>query len=159
MPIILEELELPEESASIRCQLNIFILLTGLYERIPNFVASYVARIIKIIVSGRFSDILEAQAALVEAVTKNIDTEVCVEGLTETWPVVEHDRYMLDMFITILERVIVQGGREDLTSSSRLLFALFLNLFDIRSEDRLKPKVLRDGKRTDFRFSRNSRHT
>lgn len=145
MPIILEELALPEESASIECQLNIFILLTGLYERIPNFVASYVARITKIIVTGQFSDMLEAQAALVQAITKNVDTEVCLEALTETWPIVEHDRYMLDTFITILERVIVESGREDLTSSSRLLFALFLNLFDIRSEDKLKPKVLRHG--------------
>jgi len=144
MPIILEELTLPEESASSECQLNIFILLTGLYERIPNFVTSYVARITKVIVTGQFSDILEAQAALVQAITTNVDTEVCVEALTETWPIVlvEHNRYMLDTFITILERVIVVSGREDLTSSSRLLFALFLNLFDIRSEERLKLKVL-----------------
>jgi len=103
-------------------------------------------------VTGQFSDILEAQAALVQAITTNVDTEVCVEALTETWPIVlvEHNRYMLDTFITILERVIVESGREDLTSSSRLLFALFLNLFDIRSEERLKLKVIR---RTGIRLT------
>jgi hypothetical protein len=143
MPIVLDELELPENSASPDCQQNIFILLTGLFERIPNFVGSYVARITRIITTGRFSEFIEVQDSLIEAITKNVPTEVCVEALTESWPSVEHDRYLLETFITILEQVIVEGSREDLSASSRLLFDLFLHLFDIRSEDKLKLKVPR----------------
>jgi len=141
MPIILAELELPEQSASSECQQSILILLAGLYERIPNFVASYVSRITRVITLGRVSEFAEAQGSLIEAITKNVPTEVCVEALTESWPAVDHDRSMLETFITILEQVIGEGSREDLSSSSRPLFDLFLNLFDIRSEDKLKPKV------------------
>lgn len=46
------------------------------------------------------------------------------------------------MFIVeTLELVIAKGSREDLTSSSKILFELFLKIFDVRSEASLKPKV------------------
>jgi len=45
------------------------------------------------------------------------------------------------MFITMLEWIITAGTREELTGSSRLLFDLFLKIFDIRNNPSLKPKV------------------
>jgi hypothetical protein len=45
------------------------------------------------------------------------------------------------MFIIILEWIIAAGTRESLTSSSRLLFDLFLKIFDLRNDSTLKPKV------------------
>jgi hypothetical protein len=45
------------------------------------------------------------------------------------------------VFIRTLELIIAEGSREDLTNSSKLLFELFLKIFDIRSEASLKPKV------------------
>jgi len=45
------------------------------------------------------------------------------------------------MFIVTSSWIIAKGSREDLTGSSKLLFELFLKLFDIRTENSLKPKV------------------
>jgi hypothetical protein len=45
------------------------------------------------------------------------------------------------MLVESLASVIAAGSREDLTSSSKLLFGLFLKLFGIRGEVNLKPKV------------------
>jgi hypothetical protein len=50
---------------------------------------------------------------------------------------------MLETLTTVIELVIVAGNREDLTGSSQMMFELFLNLFDVRSEAVLKPKVFR----------------
>jgi hypothetical protein len=48
---------------------------------------------------------------------------------------------MLEILTTVVELVIAAGTREDLTGSSQMIFKLFLNLFDLRSENLLKPKV------------------
>jgi hypothetical protein len=48
---------------------------------------------------------------------------------------------MLELSMEILDLVVMEGSREDLTGSSKLLFDLFLKLFDIRNEIELKSKV------------------
>ena len=45
------------------------------------------------------------------------------------------------MFIVTTGWIIDKGSREDLTSSSKILFDIFLKLFDIRNDTTLKPKV------------------
>lgn len=71
--------------------------LTGLYERIPTFMTSYVPRIMHSILEAYTAEdqtvkLIEAREALVRAVTQNVSTEVCVESLSACWSNVEHKR-------------------------------------------------------------------
>jgi hypothetical protein len=54
---------------------------------------------------------------------------------------VPHHRRVLTVFTETLGGIIAAGTREDLTSSSKVFFDLFLKLFGIRGEVDLKPKV------------------
>jgi hypothetical protein len=118
--------------------------------------SSYVSRIVHIVlqatITGTYSsEYVKARDLLLQALTENTPTDVCVEALVEAWSSIPHEKtvchdirvlmQMFDLFITVLDLVIVEGSREDLTGSSTSLFDLFLKLFDIRNETALKPKV------------------
>jgi hypothetical protein len=118
--------------------------------------ASYVSRIIQIVLQGSVTgpnlpSLAEPRDALLRTLTENTSTDVCVEALVEAWFNTQHERpvyfvlmaltQMLELSMEILELVVMEGSREDLTGSSKLLFDLFLKLFDIRNEIELKPKV------------------
>jgi len=142
MPTLLARLGAAESSDLSR--ISIMALLNALYERIPTFMTSYVSKIIHITVqaaeAGKSEEVVEGQQTLIQTVTQNSPTEVCVEALVESWSL-PHERKMLETLTSTLELVIEEGSREDLTASSKLLFDLFLKLFDVRNQTDLKPKV------------------
>jgi hypothetical protein len=58
---------------------------------------SYVPKLIRIIFEAvgsgdQPSDLVEARDALIQAVTQNVSTEVCIESLLECWSSVKHTR-------------------------------------------------------------------
>jgi hypothetical protein len=87
------------------------------------------------------SDVIEARDDLLQRLTEYVPTEVCVERLSACWSTVPHTRRVLTIFTETLGGIIASGTREDLTSSSKMFFDLFLKLFGIRGEVDLKPKV------------------
>jgi hypothetical protein len=100
VPKLLEDLEVIERSGFIPSHLTVeaeadsyrvavLHFLTELYERIPTFMTSYVAKIIHIALQTattmRTSDLVEGRDGLIQAVTGNVTPEVCVEAVAESW--------------------------------------------------------------------------
>ena len=72
-------------------------LLTGLFERIPTFMSTYVQRLMNILLqfSGakdQLVDLLDARNVLMQTITEDSSTETCVESLSACWTKVEHSR-------------------------------------------------------------------
>ena len=77
--------------------MNILKFITGLYERIPAFMTSYVDRILPVILAAysmgeQATDLIEARDVLIQTITQNISTEMCVESLSSCWSGLEHKR-------------------------------------------------------------------
>jgi hypothetical protein len=64
---------------------------------------------------------------------------------------------VLEHVISVIGWVISEGTRESLTGSSKILFELFLKIFDIRNEGSLKAKVKYVHVTSDSRQSRTSK--
>jgi hypothetical protein len=121
--------------------------ITRLYQRIPSFMIAYLPGVLRLVLSAyakknESSDVIEARDDLLRTITENVPTDVCVEHLSACWSTVPHNKRVLTVFTETLGGIISAGTREDLTSSSKLSFDLFLKLFGIRGEVDLKPKVL-----------------
>ena len=77
--------------------MSILKFITGLYERIPSFMTSYVDKIMPVIfvaysTGDQATDLFEARDVLIQTITQNVSTEVCVESLSSCWSSLEHKR-------------------------------------------------------------------
>jgi hypothetical protein len=77
--------------------MSILKFITGLYERIPSFMTSYVEKIMSFMfvaysMGGQATDLFEAWDVLIQKITRNVSTEVCVESLSSCWSSLEHER-------------------------------------------------------------------
>jgi hypothetical protein len=63
--------------------------LTGLYQRIPTFMSSYVSKTMEIVlqasVRDESSDLTHLRQVLLQVITQNIMTDICVESLLDSW--------------------------------------------------------------------------
>src|SRR5271156_5126409 len=85
------------ETATQSAEMSILHLLTGLFERIPTFMSTYVQRLLNRLLqlSGAKQqpvDLIEARNVLMQTITENSSTETCVESLSTCWTKVEHTR-------------------------------------------------------------------
>jgi hypothetical protein len=72
-------------------------LLTGLFERIPTFMGTYVQRLMSILLQSYAAknpqvELQDVQNVLMQTVVENSSTEVCVESLSACWTKVKHTR-------------------------------------------------------------------
>jgi hypothetical protein len=63
----------------------------------PSFMTSYVYKIIPVVfiaysTGEQAPDLLVARNILIQTITQNVSTEVCVESLSSCWPSLEHKR-------------------------------------------------------------------
>lgn len=135
-----------EDPPSTDVQISMIRLMTRLYQRIPSFMNAYLPGVLPLVLSAyakkdESSDVIEARDDLLHRITENVPTDVCVERLSACWSTVLHTRRVLTIFTETFGGIIASGTREDLTSSSKMFFDLFLKLFGIRGELDLKPKV------------------
>ena len=89
MPELLKQLEANETSVKRDRELQhaVLSLLTGLYERVSSFMGPYVSNSIPKIVQLRSQEpsVSEGRDALIEAVTRTQDTDICIEALSGCW--------------------------------------------------------------------------
>src|SRR5277367_1792012 len=95
------------EFATQSAEMSMLHLLTGLFERIPTFMSSYVQRLLNILLqlSGAKDqpvDLVEARNVLMQTITENSSTETCVEGLSTCWTKVEHPRKVRQPLISLI---------------------------------------------------------
>jgi hypothetical protein len=59
--------------------------------------ATYVSRLVSLVLRAtttgtQNSEIVEARDALLQSITENINTDVCIEAISECWTQIPHDR-------------------------------------------------------------------
>lgn len=86
---------------------------------------SYAPKIIQIIFEAigpgdQPSDLVEAQNILIQTVSQNVSTEVCVEGLSECWSNVKHTRKVYSMLDVLTLDAYVYRGNSRISHCQRI---------------------------------------
>ncbi|KZT53175.1 hypothetical protein CALCODRAFT_60703 [Calocera cornea HHB12733] len=117
-----------------------FGVLSGVLKALPNFIGSYLTRILDIAldVSRILPDDVEAaRQGVLRSTAKHISGKTVLPALEKAWRQRETGRApslkFLSLYLDLLQRSLRAAERAEVVSELRTLFKLFLDIFDVRA--------------------------